>query len=352
MIGFAAVASLAGRLRPALPRCEAGTRRAGGRGGGDRRGRRAPARSRSAASSRRRRRRSRLAAHAAGRRRRSRRRHERGRLVARSGPSPACAPGPLRGALVVDCRPPVSVANFDVAWGLGPDVAAIDPTAIAMDATSDTEASRIVEAARTGRSSSSVRGAAAHRWQQRLVDRIRVERPDAIVVDLGWPRPTRPDRATLTTWGASAKLDPRRRRVLVGSRAADQPQARAPSEVVDAPRRRVSSPDVGCRRRATVVVERASSASRARRSRTGDGVEAVVDRVGDRVREPRAAPAARHARLLDLADAADLLEQPLATASRRGQGCRRARSSSSACCAARRGTCWRSGGPRRGCAGA
>jgi beta-N-acetylhexosaminidase len=110
-------------------------------------------------------------------------------------------PGPLRGAVVVDCRPGVSVANFDVAWGLGPDVAAIDPTAIAMDATSDTEANRIVEAARDRPLVVSVRGAAAHRWQQRLVDRIRAQRPDAVIVDLGWPG--RPRTATLTTWGAS-----------------------------------------------------------------------------------------------------------------------------------------------------
>ena len=110
-------------------------------------------------------------------------------------------PAPLRGALVVDCRPGVSVANFDVAWGLGPDVAAIDPTAIAMDATSDTEVRSIVDAARDRPLVVSVRGAAAHRWQQRLVDRIRAQRPDAVIVDLGWPGRSR--TATLTTWGAS-----------------------------------------------------------------------------------------------------------------------------------------------------
>ena len=129
------------------------------------------------------------------------------------------APGPLRGALVVDCRPPVSVANFDVAWGLGSDVAAIDPTATAMDATSDTEASRIVEAARDRPLVVSVRGAAAHRWQQRLVDRIRVERPDAVVVDLGWPN--RRQTATLTTWGASRSSTRAVAEVLVGPRPTD-----------------------------------------------------------------------------------------------------------------------------------
>ena len=129
------------------------------------------------------------------------------------------APGPLRGALVVDCRPPVSVANFDVAWGLGADVAAIDPTATAMDVTSDTEATRIVEAARDRPLVVSVRGAAAHRWQQRLVDKIRAQRPDAVIVDLGWPghRHT----ATLTTWGASRSSTRAVAEVLCGSLFAD-----------------------------------------------------------------------------------------------------------------------------------
>jgi beta-N-acetylhexosaminidase len=125
-------------------------------------------------------------------------------------------PGPLRGALVVDCRPQVSMANFDVAWGLGPDVAAIDPTAIAMDATSAAEARQVVDAARDRPLVVSVRGAASHRWQQQFVDQIRAERPDAVIVDLGWPSDRR--GVTLTTWGASRASTRAVAECLVGSR--------------------------------------------------------------------------------------------------------------------------------------
>ena len=109
--------------------------------------------------------------------------------------------GAIRGALIVDCRPTVSAANFDVSWGLGSDVVALDPTASTMNATDGIAPTAIVERALDRPLVITVRGAAAHPWQQRLVDALAIARPDVVVVELGWPAPDR--ETTLTTWGAS-----------------------------------------------------------------------------------------------------------------------------------------------------
>jgi beta-N-acetylhexosaminidase len=112
------------------------------------------------------------------------------------------APPPLaRGAVVVDCRPPVSIANFDVAWGLAADMAALDPSVVGIDATDDTPAGTVVDAAVDRPLVLAVRGAAAHPWQRRFVDEIAALRPDVVVVELGWPDERHP--ATISTWGAS-----------------------------------------------------------------------------------------------------------------------------------------------------
>lgn len=119
------------------------------------------------------------------------------RAVAVAGP----LPGSMRGALVVDCRPTVSVANFDVSWGVGRDVLELDPTSSTMDATEGIAPTAIVDRAVDRPLVIAVRGAAAHPWQHRLVEAVAIARPDVVVVELGWPDDANP--ATVTTWGAS-----------------------------------------------------------------------------------------------------------------------------------------------------
>lgn len=95
----------------------------------------------------------------------------------------------------------MSAANFDVSWGLGTDVVVLDPTASTMNATDGTAPIAIVERALDRPLVITVRGAAAHPWQQRLIEALAIARPDVVVVELGWPAPDR--ETTLTTWGAS-----------------------------------------------------------------------------------------------------------------------------------------------------
>lgn len=115
---------------------------------------------------------------------------------------------PAPGALVVDCRPEVSMANHDVAWGVGAEVAALDPTAIVLDATPLTPSAELVAAAAGRRLIVSVRGAPAHRWQLDLLGALAAARPDLTAVELGWPDDPvagarLPGATTVTTFGAS-----------------------------------------------------------------------------------------------------------------------------------------------------
>lgn len=123
------------------------------------------------------------------------------RAVTVTGRSPAELAGALAGALVVDCRAAASMANVGVSWGLGADVVAIDPTGSTLDATPTTDAGSVLEVAAGRPLVVAVRSASAHPWQRRLVADIAAARPDAVVVELGWPDEEYP--ATVTTWGAS-----------------------------------------------------------------------------------------------------------------------------------------------------
>lgn len=120
-----------------------------------------------------------------------------GRALAVTGSFPA----EMRGALVVDCRVEGSMANFDVGWGLGGDVVALDPTAVALNATSGTDPATIVGRASGRPLVVAMRSASARPWQRELVAAVARARPDTVVVELGWPDGSHP--ATVTTWGAS-----------------------------------------------------------------------------------------------------------------------------------------------------
>jgi len=149
----------------------------------------------------------------------------------------------VSGALVVDCRGDVSVANFDVHWGLGVDMVALDASAATLDAFPHTEAASIVRQASGRPLVISARGASAHPWQRDLIAAITRDRPDTVVVELGWPDHANP--TTVTTWGASRASTRAAAHLLLG-------------EPVDG----------------EVDGER-------------NGVEAVVDGIGDRLGQPR-----------------------------------------------------------------
>lgn len=123
-------------------------------------------------------------------------------------------PSEMRGALVVDCRSNASIANVGVFWGLGVDVAALDPTTVALDATSRTDAASVVGLAGGRPLVIAVRGASVQPWQRSLAAAVSDARPDAVVVELGWPNPSSP--ATITTWGASRASTRAAAHLLIG----------------------------------------------------------------------------------------------------------------------------------------
>jgi len=117
-------------------------------------------------------------------------------------------PSDLAGALVVECRAEASMANFDVAWGLGTAVAALDPAATTLTVDLDTPPADAIAAAAGRPLVVAVRGASVHRWQRGLLAAMSVERPDLVAVELGWPDDPHlgaclPGAATVTSFGAS-----------------------------------------------------------------------------------------------------------------------------------------------------
>jgi beta-N-acetylhexosaminidase len=136
-------------------------------------------------------------------------------------------PGSRAGALVVECRAESSMANFDVAWGLGDDLAALDPAVTTMHATADADAAELVAAAARRPLVVVVRGAAAHPWQRDLLERLAAARPDLTAVELGWPTDATlgsllPGAATITSFGASRASTRAVARLLAGSDPASE----------------------------------------------------------------------------------------------------------------------------------
>jgi len=133
-------------------------------------------------------------------------------------------PSRLSGAHVVELDRPANIAAGSVPWGLGGALAAIDPTASAV---------RLPESADDGAVATTL-GTAAHRPlvvvvrdpqrrppQAALLHALLAARPDAIVVDMGWPDvDPLPAAARITTFGASRASGEAAAAILVDAGAA------------------------------------------------------------------------------------------------------------------------------------
>jgi beta-N-acetylhexosaminidase len=134
-------------------------------------------------------------------------------------------PPALSGAHVVELERPANIAAGTVPWGIARPLAAADPT---------TTAERLDESA----GGAAVNGALARAAQRPLVIVVRdpqrrpaqaallrtltAARPDAIVVDMGWPAVDRPPEsaARIVTFGASRVSGEAAAAILVGAGAA------------------------------------------------------------------------------------------------------------------------------------
>jgi beta-N-acetylhexosaminidase len=117
--------------------------------------------------------------------------------------------GPLRRAHIVELDRPAMVAAGAVPWGIGARVTAADPdTTVARLDPEQIEPARIEQllAPAAGRPLVVVvRDPARSPAQSALVAGLLAARPDAVVVDMGWPEPqARGGRARIVTHGASA----------------------------------------------------------------------------------------------------------------------------------------------------
>lgn len=117
-------------------------------------------------------------------------------------------PASLTGAQVIELDRPANVAAGAVPWGLAPALASLDPTSSSVRiAAGDDRAVAAAAATAAGRPMVVVvRDAHRHPAQAAALAELVAARPDAVVVDMGWPAPTtdRPAaRAWITTYGAS-----------------------------------------------------------------------------------------------------------------------------------------------------
>jgi len=126
-------------------------------------------------------------------------------LRVEGAPTMAC-----RGAHVVELRPEPNIAAGEVPWGLGPALHALDPDVTVTAVGPEDELDDAVLAGAVGRPLVVVvRDRHRHRWQAAHLDRLVAARPDAIVVDMGWPGAPPPgppppaSRTWITTHGAS-----------------------------------------------------------------------------------------------------------------------------------------------------
>jgi beta-N-acetylhexosaminidase len=115
------------------------------------------------------------------------------------------SPGPFA---VLECRPRLSMASFNVAWGIVEladelgwmtrTVAETDPRGAVCDAFVLDAADRTLVIA--------VRDASVHRWQGEVIDRCVAARPDAVVIEFGWPPPTSPTCGTYVLTHGAARV--------------------------------------------------------------------------------------------------------------------------------------------------
>ena len=131
-------------------------------------------------------------------------------------------PGPLTGAHVVELDRPANIAAGTVPWGVAAPLAALDPaTTTTRIAEGDDRATASALLAAAGRPLVVVaRDAHRRPAQAATLASLVTARPDAVVVDMGWPADAahRPPHATwVTTFGASRASGEAVARLLAGS---------------------------------------------------------------------------------------------------------------------------------------
>jgi beta-N-acetylhexosaminidase len=94
---------------------------------------------------------------------------------------------PLRHAVVLTCRPPTGIAVGDVPWGVAEPLRSLDPTVVSHDVDGPADVGRIVRESGERPLVVVVRDAHRHPWQRAVLDAVRLARPDAITVEMGWP---------------------------------------------------------------------------------------------------------------------------------------------------------------------
>jgi beta-N-acetylhexosaminidase len=111
---------------------------------------------------------------------------------------------PTRGYHVVELRPPAGIAAGDVPWGPATALVAIDP-ATTVTVPGETDKVDAALAAAASRPLVVVtRDRHRHPWQRAQLQRLVAARPDAVVVDMGWPSgEPLPAATVITTFGAS-----------------------------------------------------------------------------------------------------------------------------------------------------
>jgi beta-N-acetylhexosaminidase len=133
-------------------------------------------------------------------------------------------PPALSGAHVMELDRPANIAAGPIPWGLAAPLAAVDPTTTAErlpeSAGGDAVAGALAAAAQRPLVVV-VRDAERRPAQAAVLDAVLAARPDAIVVDMGWPAAERPpgSAARIVTFGASRASGEAAAAILVGAGA-------------------------------------------------------------------------------------------------------------------------------------
>jgi beta-N-acetylhexosaminidase len=134
-------------------------------------------------------------------------------------------PPALSGAHVVELDRPANIAAGPVPWGLAAPLAAADPSTTAERLPESADGDRVARALAAAAHRPLVvvvRDAERRRAQRALLDTLLATRPDAVVVDMGWPAAERPPGSAtrIVTFGASRASGEAAAAILVGAGAA------------------------------------------------------------------------------------------------------------------------------------
>lgn len=122
------------------------------------------------------------------------------RAIVIDGPLPA---GPFA---VIECRPQGSMACFNVAWGIADELGELGwPIALLTESDPiEPTCDALLEQAGELPVLVVVRDACVHQWQIAVIDAVVRVRPNAVVVEFGWPNVQRPgSAASVVTHGAA-----------------------------------------------------------------------------------------------------------------------------------------------------